>query len=289
MNEGKPSGFVATESQRRSAEVEILKRSGNQTKPLDDLVSIEEPLEIRIAGPDFDETPLAITMRTPGHDNELTLGFLFSEGIIRSVGDIISLEHCRPASPDKGIHNSICATLAPGAVFKPEHLQRHFYTSSSCGVCGKTSIESVMDKTFAKITDTLRISHNDLQLLPDSLRQCQNEFARTGGIHAAGLIVGTGNLTEVREDIGRHNALDKLIGACLIKGSVPLRGHGVLLSGRAGFELMQKAAMAGAELVASIGPPSSLSVELAMNSGQTLAGFVSGAGYNLYCHQQRVV
>lgn len=289
MSDTQPPGFVATDSQSRNDRVEILKRTEGGVESLDDLVSVEEPLEIRIAGGGFDEMTLAITMRTPGHDDELTLGFLFSEGIIGSIDDVISLEHCRPPSPDKGFHNSICATLAPGVAFKPEQLERHFYTSSSCGVCGKTSIESVMDKSLAKIANKLRISQDALENLPEALGQYQNEFKRTGGIHAAGLVDGSGKLTEVREDIGRHNALDKLIGAALVKRHIPLAGHGLLLSGRAGFELVQKAAMAGAELVASIGPPSSLSVELAVGSGQTLAGFVSRSGFNLYSHPERII
>ena len=167
-------------------------------------------------------------------------------------------------------------------------LERHFYTTSSCGVCGRSSIESVTGRVCAPIGDSFRISPDRVTRLPDDLRQRQADFSRTGGIHAAGLITSSGDLAEVREDVGRHNAVDKLVGACLVAGRIPLRAQGVMLSGRAGFELVQKAAMAGAEFVAAIGPPSSLGVELAESTGITLAGFVSDSAFNLYSHPERV-
>ena len=289
MNKQTPSGFVATESQTRHEKVDILKQTGNQWESHADTISVEEPLEIRIAGPGFEDTTLAITMRTPGCDHELSLGFLFGEGIIRSLDDVTALEHCRPPSPDKGIHNSICVTLKASTPFKLEQLERHFYTSSSCGVCGKTSIDSVMEKNFTSIGHRFSIRRDQVTRLPTDLKEQQADFSYTGGIHAAGLINSEGDLFKVREDIGRHNAVDKLIGASLMAGNVPLTGHGLMLSGRAGFELVQKAIMAGIEFVAAIGPPSSLSVELAEDAGLTLTGFVSDKGFNLYSHPGRLI
>ena len=288
MNRQTPAGFVATESQIRHEKVDILKQTGDTSENLLDAISVEEPLEIRIAGPELVETTLAITMRTPGCDHELSLGFLFAEGIIKSLDDVSTQGHCRPPSPEKGIHNSISVMLATGTTFRPEQLDRHFYTSSSCGVCGKTSIENVMEKNLAAITHYFNIKRERLTALPGELRQQQADFSRTGGIHAAGLVNPAGNLLRVREDIGRHNAVDKLIGASLLASSLPLSGHGLMLSGRASFELVQKAVMAGIEFVAAIGPPSSLSIELARDAGMTLAGFVSDKGFNLYSHPWRV-
>lgn len=288
MTSRTPAGFIATESQARHETVDILRQSGNHSEVLSDEISIEEPLEIRIGGPDFEETTLAITMRTPGHDHELSLGFLFGEGIISSIDDVTALEHCRPPSPGRGLHNSICITLAGHVRFDPEQLSRHVYTTSSCGVCGKTSIESVLEKPLQSLEHRFAITTERLTRLPHQLRHLQADFSRTGGIHAAGLISADSEIAMIREDIGRHNAVDKLIGAALLTGNIPLSGQGLMLSGRAGFELVQKAVMAGAEFLAAIGPPSSLSVELAEDSGMTLAGFVNEHGYNLYSHPKRV-
>ena len=288
MNKQTPSGFVATESQTRHEKVDILKQTGDRSESLLDTISVEEPLEIRIAGSEFVETTLAITMRTPGCDHELSLGFLFAEGIIASLDDVSALDHCSPPSPEKGLHNSISVLLATGTTFRPEQLDRHFYTSSSCGVCGKTSIENVIKKNLSAISHHFSIKKERLTALPGELHQKQADFSRTGGIHAAGLINPAGNLLTVREDIGRHNAVDKLIGTSLLAGGLPLSGHGLMLSGRASFELVQKAIMAGIEFVAAIGPPSSLSIELARGAGMTLAGFISDKGFNLYSHPGRV-
>ena len=288
MSKHSPSGFVATESQTRHEKVEILKQTGQKSENVSDTISVEEPLEIRISAPEFTETTLAITMRTPGFDHELSLGFLLTEGIIRSLDDVSSVEHCRPPSPDKSIHNSICITLKGERSFRPEQLDRHFYTSSSCGVCGKTSIENVMAKDLALISNHFKIRGKRLTELPSELQQRQADFELTGGIHAAGLIDSSGDLLTVREDIGRHNAVDKLIGASLLANGIPLSGFGLILSGRASFELVQKAIMVGIEFIAAIGPPSSLSLELARDAGVTLAGFVNDQGFNLYSQPGRV-
>lgn len=288
MNRKPPTGFVATDSQSRHEPRDIEKHSTDSVASTSDTLTIEEPLEIRITGPDFEEMALAITMRTPGRDHELALGFLFGEGIVRSIDEVDNIEHCRPPSPDRGIHNSICVSLSGSASFDPSLLDRHFYTSSSCGVCGKTSVEQVMEKQPTSIGTGFTVAANVVRDLPEKLRDQQTDFARTGGIHAAGLVNATGELTEVREDIGRHNAVDKLIGAALLQGELPYQTTGLVLSGRAGFELVQKAAMSGIQFIAGIGPPSSLSVQLAESTGITLAGFVSSTGFNVYCHGDRI-
>ena len=288
MSEEPPTGFVATDSQSRHLPRDIERLRQGIAESTTDTLAIEEPLEIRLKANAIEERPLAITMRTPGNDHELALGFLYGEGIIESSADIELVEHCRPPSPDKGIHNTICVTLKAGVSFDLDSLDRHFYTSSSCGVCGKTSIEQVMGKRIAEIPTTLQISEDVVRGLAASLRDRQTDFAKSGGIHAAGLITSNGDITVVREDIGRHNAVDKLIGHALLNDALPLRSHGIILSGRAGFELVQKAAMSGIELIAGIGPPSSLSVELADKMGISLAGFVNAQGFNIYCHPLRI-
>ena len=289
MSDRLQTGFLATDSQRRREGVDVIRRNDDRADSTSDLLSVEEPLEIRLVSPDIDEMTLAITMRTPGQDHELALGFLFSEGIIHSLDQVSGIEHCRPPSPDKGFHNSLCVALAKGTPFSPEQLSRHIYTSSSCGVCGKTSIESVMNASVREIPATLNLAGSQLTRLPSFLRQQQQEFAQTGGIHAAGLIESDGSLSRVREDVGRHNAVDKLIGSLLLENALPLHQRGLMLSGRTGFELVQKAAIAGIELVAGIGPPSTLARELAEETGITLCGFVRDSGFNIYSHPHRIV
>ena len=281
-------GFVARESQPRQETLAITRVSSTGSVLDSDAITIEEPLEIRLTAPGLDEFPLAITMRTPGNDNELALGFLYTEGIIRSRDELVTVEHCRPPSGDDGIHNSIRVVLGVGNTFDPALLDRHFYTTSSCGVCGKTSIEAVMNNSQIKVPQSLTLTAEQVQQLPILLRDQQSEFSATGGIHASGLIGPTGNLLRVREDVGRHNAMDKLIGSLLLDNDLPLGANGVVLSGRASFELVQKAAIAGAQIIVAIGPPSSLAVELAEQTGITLAGFVRNNQFNLYSHAYRL-
>ena len=288
MTAYKPSGFVASTSQRRHEDVTIQRHVPGAHARASDTLPVEEPLEIRLAGNNFEEQVPAITMRTPGQDDELALGFLFSEGVIRNAADVIDLAHCRPPA-EGGFHNSIRVTLAAHNTFDPAAIERRFHTTSACGVCGRTSIDGVVDRQFAPLTDGFSMTQSALMQLPGQLRERQAEFSRTGGIHAAGLVDATGAITIVREDIGRHNAVDKVIGACLLQDLIPLSSHALLLSGRAGFELVQKAVTAGIECVASIGAPSSLSAQLAEESGLTLAGFVSEAGFNMYSHPRRVL
>ena len=281
-------GFVARESQPRQETLAITRVSSTGSVLDSDAITIEEPLEIRLTAPGMDEFPLAITMRTPGNDNELALGFLYTEGIIRSRDELVTVEHCRPPSGDEGIHNSIRVVLGVGNTFDPALLERHFYTTSSCGVCGKTSIEAVMSNSQIKVPQSLTLTAEQVQQLPILLRDQQSEFSATGGIHASGLIGPTGDLLRVREDVGRHNAMDKLIGSLLLDNDLPLGANGVVLSGRASFELVQKAAIAGAQIIVAIGPPSSLAVELAEQTGITLAGFVRNNQFNLYSHPHRL-
>ncbi len=259
-------------------------------EPVEDSLSIEEPLEIRLSHRDAEarrEQGIAITMRTPGDDAELAVGFLAGEGIIRRPEDIRRISHCGPPSPDKGLRNVLRVELADSVRVDLEALKRHFYTSSSCGVCGKASLQAIALEMPERERGEFAIPAKALRRLPEALRGRQNEFARTGGLHAAACFSADGQIQRSREDVGRHNALDKLIGSYFRDGG--LIHPGLLLSGRASFELIQKAAMAGMGLVAAIGAPSSLAVELAEQENITLIGFLKSSGFNLYCRGQGLV
>lgn len=250
----------------------------------EDLLAVEQPLEIRIVyghENDRQQKNISVTMCTPGHDEELAIGFLFTEGIISGKDDI---QNCASAG-----NNIVIAGLRPGISFDPKKIERHFYTSSSCGVCGKSSIDAVknvFNNTQAK--DGLVASAAVLTKLPDILRKQQEVFEHTGGLHASALFDLRGNLLLTREDVGRHNALDKLIGAALMNDTIPLNKHILLLSGRASFELIQKAAMAGIKVVCAVGAPSSLAVELAKECDMTLVGFLRDGRFNIYCGEKRI-
>lgn len=256
----------------------------------DDLLAVEEPLEIRIVyGNDTNrqQKNISITMCTPGHDEELATGFLFTEGIIKTKEEV---RRCINTG-DAGNH-IVIADLESGIFFDPKKIERHFYTSSSCGVCGKSSIDAVKT-VFAGVgggsKDPIRVNAAVLTTLPEALRKQQEVFEHTGGLHASALFDLNGNLLLTREDVGRHNALDKLIGALLMEGRVPLDGHILLLSGRASFELIQKAAMAGIKIVCAVGAPSSLAVELARECDMTLVGFLRDGRFNIYTGEQRII
>jgi len=254
------------------------------SNPAEDLLAVEEPLEIRIVyGPETERLRknISVTMCTPGHNRELAAGFLFTEGIIRGKEDI--LDCSSPAD------NIVVAELRPGILFDPLKLERHFYTSSSCGVCGKSSIEQVKNHIENKaVTHELKVEAAVINRLPEALRKQQEVFAHTGGLHASALFDTGGSLLLTREDVGRHNALDKLVGAALEAGMIPLDQHLLLLSGRASFELIQKAAMAGIKMVCAVGAPSSLAVELAKDNGITLVGFLRDGRFNIYAGEQRI-
>jgi FdhD protein len=253
----------------------------------EDLLAVEEPLEIRIVyghEKERQQKNISVTMCTPGHDEELATGFLFTEGLIKKKGDVV-----RCISLSESGNNIVMAELHPGISFDPKKIERHFYTSSSCGVCGKSSIDAVKNVfTNNDLKDNISINAFVLTTLPEALRKQQEVFEHTGGLHASALFDLAGNLLLTREDVGRHNALDKLIGASLIVGNIPLGNHILLLSGRASFELIQKAAMAGIKIVCAIGAPSSLAVELAKETDMTLVGFLRDGRFNIYCGEQRI-
>jgi FdhD protein len=256
-----------------------------------DLLAVEEPLEIRLGfGPVGyrEQRSLAVTMRTPGHDLELVLGFLFTEGIIRSYNEVESIHHCAQVQHAEAEENVVRVELASGATPDMEKLQRHFYISSSCGVCGKSSIESLHTVCTALPHDGLEIAARVIGQLPDRLLQHQAVFSHTGGLHAVALFDRDGEIKLVREDVGRHNAFDKVVGASLLQESLPLSRAIVLVSGRASFELVQKAVVAGIPVLAAVGAPSSLAVDLARHYGLTLLGFVRDGRFNIYCGGQRL-
>ena len=259
----------------------------------DDAVATEEPLEIRLAysRPDGKraQQSISITMRTPGNDGELAAGFLLTEGIVRDVADIEAVSPCGPPAAN-GLINVVRVDLAVGVEVDLARLERHFYTSSSCGVCGKASLEAVaVQGRYDLHGKTLSVTANALGALPDRLREGQSVFERTGGLHASGLFDAGGRISVIREDVGRHNALDKLIGQALIRNEIPLADYGVVVSGRASFELMQKAMMAGIPMLAAVGAPSSLAVEFAEEFGMTLVGFLKEDRFNVYSRPDRIV
>jgi len=251
-----------------------------------DTVAAEEPLEIRLAG-----TPLAVTMRTPGDDFDLVHGFLATEGVITGPQDVAGLRYCDSVDAEgRNTYNVVDVDLAAGVPVPDTGLERNFYTSSSCGVCGKASIDAIRTKTRHDVAgDDLRLPLEVLLALPDRLRAAQQVFDKTGGLHAAGLFTATGDLVALREDVGRHNAVDKVIGDGVRAGRLPLAGHVLMVSGRASFELTQKAAMAGIPVLAAVSAPSSLAVELAREVGITLVGFLRGDGCNVYTRPERIV
>jgi FdhD protein len=261
--------------------------------PADDFVATEEPLEIRIGYSRRDgsraEENVAITMRTPGHDEDLAIGFLFTEGIIRSRADVEGVVP-RGQPAENGLTNALRVELAPGVKIDFKKLERHFYTTSSCGICGKASIDAVAQQgQFDVAATSFHVARDVLGRVPAALKTEQAVFEQTGGIHASGLFDSSGNVLALREDVGRHNALDKLIGNALMGGRVPLRELGIVVSGRTSFELMQKAKIAGCPLVAAVGAPSSLAVELANEFGITLVGFLKPERFNVYSRPDRIV
>ena len=241
-----------------------------------DSLAIEEPLEIRVRG-----QAIAITMRTPGHDEELAAGFLLTEGILKGRADIVEIAHCR-SQPEAALTGNILNVfLAPNVELDLDRLTRHVFSASSCGLCGKTSIETVHQQ-FAPVAKPLEIPLEILLALPPKLRAAQKTFDSTGGLHAAGLFTSKGDLIVAREDIGRHNAVDKVLGHAFFNETLPLHDHILMVSGRASFEIMQKALAAGIRFVAAVSAPSSLAVQFARESNQSLYGFVRETSANRY-------
>ncbi|HEV2283770.1 MAG TPA: formate dehydrogenase accessory sulfurtransferase FdhD [bacterium] len=256
-----------------------------------DVLAVEEPLEIRLYPPDDGPfTRISVTMRTPGHDFELAAGFLCTEGVVRTPDDIRAISYCTDPSLDGGQqYNIVNVALRPGAAYDPERLRRNFYTTSSCGVCGKASIEAIHVRGIGTVAGSGPTVDEELLVrIGDALRDAQTLFTKTGGLHAAGLFDQRGRLLALREDVGRHNAVDKLVGYAFLGRRLPLRDHIVMVSGRAGFEIVQKAAAAGVPVVAAVSAPSSLACDTAEAFGMTLLGFVRGPRFTVYTGAQRV-
>jgi FdhD protein len=257
-----------------------------RTKP--DTLAAEEPLEIRVGPAGTRRPALAVTMRTPGNDIDLAIGFLITEGIIGGPDDVVTAQLCA-GDNEPNTYNVVDVALAPGVEPPTTDPARHFYTTSSCGVCGKASIDAVRVRTRHDVAaDTVTVDAATLTDLPGALRAAQKAFDSTGGLHAAGLFTAGGELVCVREDVGRHNAVDKVVGWAARSGRLPATGHVLMVSGRASFELVQKATLAGVPVLAAVSAPSSLAVDLAAENGLTLVGFLRGRAFNIYTGEQRV-
>jgi FdhD protein len=256
----------------------IVRWNGESADQHDDDLAQEEPLEIRVRG-----RPVSVTMRTPGHDAELAAGFLLTEGIIHGQRDLLRIDHCD--LNEEG--NVLNVLLAPEVPVDFERLTRHVFASSSCGLCGKATIESVQGQ-FPPVQSDMRVDADLLASLPQQMRAAQETFNRTGGLHAAALFDAAGKLLVLREDVGRHNAVDKVVGHCLLAGTFPPDRHILLVSGRSSFEIMQKSLAARVPIVAAVSAPSSLAATFAQESGQTLIGFLRDRRMNVYANPQRI-
>jgi len=256
----------------------VLRYDGGELSSAPDELAPEEPLEVRVRG-----RPVSVTMRTPGHDAELAAGFLLTEGIIRSREDVLRVEPCG-RNEDGNLLNVV---LAPEVHVDFEKLTRHVFASSSCGLCGKATIEAVRS-SFPPVESDVTVDAETLVALPEVMRRAQSSFDRTGGVHAAALFESDGRLVVSREDVGRHNAVDKVLGFALMNGLLPLDRHVLLVSGRSSFEIMQKALAGRVPVVAAVSAPSSLAVEFAREGGQTLVGFLRQGRMNVYSHAERI-
>ena len=264
-------------------EVEMLRVADAKTESARDRVAHEEPLEIQLGA-----AALAVVMRTPGDDVELVTGFLLTERVVESLADVESVRHCSEAADPEAEDNVVRVVLRPGVRTDLEKLRRNLFASSSCGVCGKATLENAL-ATAAPLDDPARIEASLLLALPERLRAAQRGFDETGGLHAAGLFDGAGQLLVAREDVGRHNAVDKVVGWAARAGRMPLAGHLLVVSGRASFEIVQKALAARIPIVAAVSAPSSLAVALAESAGIALIGFLRGRGFNVYGARARVL
>ncbi|HEX7247559.1 MAG TPA: formate dehydrogenase accessory sulfurtransferase FdhD [Actinomycetota bacterium] len=249
-----------------------------------DAVATEEPMEIRAGGPGQEARAVAVTMRTPGADFELAVGFLFTEGLI-AAGDVRRVAYCDDLGDEEQRYNVVTVSLEQP--FDHDRLHRNFYATSSCGICGKAALDDI-EVRCAPVAAGSQVSAEVLVSLPEKLRSKQRVFDRTGGLHAAGLFTTDGELVVLREDVGRHNAVDKVIGEQVLAGSVPLQDHVLQVSGRASFEIVQKAAVAGIPIVSAVSAPSSLAVEAGERFAMTIIGFVREGRCNIYTHAERV-
>jgi FdhD protein len=273
----------------RSVGTDVVVLAGDaRTRKHDEIVG-EEPLELRLIAGGAPKT-LAVTMRTPGNDFELAAGFVYGEGLVRSRDEIAGLTYCVDPDVDpEQRYNIVTVELRASARLPdPARFERHFTMSSSCGVCGRAQLDSLRELGAVPIDDATQMRAQALYALPARMREAQRVFAATGGLHAAALFLAGGEIVAVREDVGRHNAVDKLVGWALLDGRLPLRGCALVVSGRTSYEILQKAVMAGAPIVASVSAPSSLAVELAREFNVTLAGFVRGDRANLYAVPGRI-
>ena len=269
---------------RLTARRKVLRLGGPEPVERPDTLVVEEPLEIRVRG-----RALVITMRTPGDDMDLAAGFLVSEGVVSESGHVRGIRYCAGSVDGENSYNILDVELDEAVPAPDPSLERSFYTTSSCGLCGKASLDAVRTAArWSVATDAVTVTAGALSALPDVLREAQRVFDKTGGLHAAGLFTAGGELLVMREDVGRHNAVDKVVGWALRDGRLPLRGCVLLVSGRASFELTQKAWMAGIPVLAAVSAPSSLAVDLASEAGMTLVGFLRGQTMNVYAGSSRI-
>ena len=273
--------------------IDVSKVRGDQQLSQADHIAVEEPLEIQLcsASPDGAAAKsISITMRTPGDDADLAVGFLFTESIIQEASQLVSVDHVGETDADTGLRNRIRVELRPEVEIDMQKLERHFYTTSSCGVCGKASIDALhVTGLVSREDDRSEFRRDVISAMPAKLMAEQHLFSETGGLHAAALFDRNGDITVVKEDVGRHNAVDKVIGWMFRNGRLPAQHHGLLVSGRASFELMQKSLVAGIPLFAAVGAPSSLAVRLAKDFGMTLIGFLRDGGFNIYSGKARII
>jgi FdhD protein len=279
---GEPAESLEVSRPASTTRAEVVTVDGDRRSRRSDRLATEEPMEIRVEEPGAEQRSVAVTMRTPGHDFELAVGFLLTEGLIFGRDDVRSVRYC--AVPREEQHyNVVSVSVARALEFEP----RSFYATSSCGVCGKASLEAI-DVQCAPIADGPVVAPAVVTALPEALRGAQAVFERTGGLHAAGLFDAQGTLIASREDVGRHNAVDKLVGAQLLEGRLPLSESILMVSGRASFEIIQKAATAGIPIVCAVSAPSSLAVDAARRFGLTLVGFLRGERFNIYTRAERI-
>jgi len=268
---------------RRVAERRVLKvAGGGEARRARDRLAVEEPLELRVAG-----RPVGVTMRTPGNDVELAIGYCLSEGLVARPDDVEAVRYCAPDGQPQE-YNVLTVDLRPGVPVPDPSLDRLAVTSSSCGVCGKASIEAVTVACPSLTGDGLAVPTGVLAAIPDRVRDAQRVFEQTGGLHAAALCDAEGEVRCVREDVGRHNAVDKVVGAAALAGELPLADEVLVVSGRVSFEIVQKTAMAGIPVICAVSAPSSLAIDAARRFGQTLVGFVRGDRANVYTHPERL-
>src|SRR3990170_230458 len=283
----KPNTKKARRGSKTKVRVRVVEEGRARVRP--DSLATEEPMEIRLISGDNRQT-VAVTMRTPGADFELAAGFLYGEGIVSSPEDILKISYCIDPDVDaEQQYNIVNVELRGGLSYDPRSLERHFYTTSACGVCGKASLEQLELRGCPVIPPGPQIAAETIYSLPEKLREAQGLFEATGGLHAAALFDAEGNLVALREDVGRHNATDKLVGWALLEGRLPLGGHIVMVSGRSSFEIMQKSLVAGVPIVCAISAPSSLAVDVAREFGMTLVGFLREGRFNVYAGFDRIL